>query len=178
MSSGRFGDAAARPAGTLPDLRAAAAILDELAEFVRVHGAPCFLGWPRELLDDYFVFHAENGSLAYVRDPIAQNVIGLAIGWQCTSRNLERHWMPWEYRGDIFLFSQVVCAKRGALAALVEEFKRRVPYWRRLKLMARRRRKGLHLSGGPLPMPNPITQLVIYPLRFIERLSRKAENGY
>jgi len=136
----------------------AAAVLAELVAFCRDEGAPCFTGWPEDLLRDYLAFHSENGSLAFVRAPgVGRPIIGLAIGWQCHRDELEQHWYPWNPAGDTFLFSQLVCTRPGALRSLVRNFQTRVPHWSQLRLVARRRKRG---------------RIVTYPARFIERLSR------
>jgi len=132
----------------------AEALLEELIAFCRDQGAPCFVGWPENILREYLLFHHANGSLAFVRR--AGRVIGLAVGWQCNGTELEKHWQTWNWAGDTFLFSQVVCAEPGALKILVREFQTRVPFWRHLTLVARRFKRG---------------KLVTYPAKFIERMA-------
>lgn len=135
-------------------------ILGELVDFCHDQGTPCFAAWPKELLAEYLEFHAGNNSLGYVREPSCRagnggKVIGLAIGWQCRSDELEQHWQRNNPEGDVFLFSQIVCRAPGALRSLAVEFIKRYPHWPALKLMARRYKRG---------------RLVVYPARLIERL--------
>lgn len=131
------------------------ALLADLVAFCRDEGRPCFVGWPENILSEYLLFHHGNGSLVFTRQD--GRIVGLAVGWQCNESEMERHWTPWNYAGDTFLFSQLVCRAPGALQSLVHAFQQRVPYWRHLNLKARRYKRG---------------KLVTYPVSFIERLAK------
>ena len=148
-----------------PPAAAAAARPGELAAllaFCRAHGAPCFVHWPDNILAEYLCFHARHGSLATVRAFNPQlstlNFIGLAVGWQCHEAELERHWYVTNPAGDAFYFAHCIATEPRAVAALIEEWKRRIPAWPLLKLYARRGAKGL----------------TRYPHRLLQRLYERA----
>lgn len=115
--------------------------LGQLVAFCRAHGAPCFVAWPENILREYLCFHAEHGSLAVVRR--AGEVVGMAVGWQCAEREIERHWQVTDPAGDAFYFAHAVVTDGGAWRLLVAELGRRIPNWTALKLWARRGPKGL-----------------------------------
>ena len=94
----------------------------------------CFSGWPRNILEIYFRFHHNNGSLCLVED--AGVLVGVAVGFQCDEDRLDRHWEPFDRGGDSFYVSDLVCVSKKAMASCVDELEKRVPNWRELKLFA------------------------------------------
>lgn len=134
---------------------AAEAVVSELAAFCEQHGAPCFVGWPENILREYLWFHAVNGSLLYVRDTTGA-IAGLAVGWQCREQNIGRHWQTHDPKGTVFYFDNLVCSQPGALGRIVRAFRRRFPSWKSLKLHANRRHRGI----------------IRYRRQFIDRLER------
>ena len=94
----------------------------------------CFSGWPQNILEIYFRFHHNNGSLFLVeRDGV---LVGVGVGNRCNEDRLDRHWEPFDGEGDSFYVSDLICVSRGAVATLVDEFEARIPEWKELKLFA------------------------------------------
>jgi hypothetical protein len=85
-------------------------------------------------LEIYFRFHHNNGSLFLVeRDDL---LVGVGVGNRCNEDRLDRHWEPFDWEGDSFYVSDLICSSGGAMATLVDEFEKRVPDWRELKIFA------------------------------------------
>lgn len=103
----------------------------------------CFGGWPDNILEIYFKFHQQNGSLCLVEQD--EVLVGVGVGFQCDEAELDRHWVPFNRRGDSIYLSDIICKNRRALATCLDEIQERIPNWRELKLFAYRngRRKQL-----------------------------------
>jgi hypothetical protein len=106
--------------------------------FCRKHGCPSLQEWPESILVEYLLFHFRNGNGVFVADG---EVSGLAVGWQCSETNLEKHWQASDPSGTCFYFAQLAVTNREALKRIMYEFTIRVPHWSRLRLFARRHGK-------------------------------------
>ena len=110
-------------------------------EFIRQHGAPCFVGWPDDIVRQWLRWHAQNRSLLVIHQ--AGEILALMTGWQCFEAELEQHWYADNPRGDCFYFSHAIATSPAAFADLIIAFNERWPHWRRLNLYWRRAGKGL-----------------------------------
>ena len=145
--------------------------LDVLVAYCQMHGAPCFVGWPPEILQRYLCFHAEHGSLAVVKTPDGA-VVGMSVGWQCRVAELERRWHVTDPDGDCFYFAHLIVTHRTAMALITQEWPRRIPSWPSLKLFARRAHiAGVFKRGLPPGTPDGLCQ---YPHRLLKRLYARA----
>ena len=104
----------------------------------------CFGGWPDNILEIYFKFHQQNGSLCLVEED--EVLVGLGVGFQCDEAELDRHWVPNNRRGDSIYLSDVICKDRRALATCLDEVGKRYPDWRSLKIFAHRNRRRKQLK--------------------------------
>ena len=96
----------------------------------------CYGLWPDNILEIYLRFHQDNGSLCLVED--AGLLVGMGVGYQCNESDLDRHWQPFNIKGDSLYVSDIICSTKGAVAACLDELKKRVPDWEGLKLFALR----------------------------------------
>ena len=109
--------------------------------FVRAFGQPCFVGWPDDGVVIWLQWHARHGSLVVIHQ--GEEILGLAVGWQCHGHELEQHWYADNPAGDCFYFAHCIATSPVAMAELVAELARRKPQWRTLKLYWRRAGRGL-----------------------------------
>ena len=99
----------------------------------------CFGGWPDDILEIYFKFHHQNGSLCLVeKDGL---LVGLGVGYRVNESDLDRHWQPFNPEGDSFYFSDLICKEKWIVASIINEVEKRAPDWRKLKLFAVRHGK-------------------------------------
>jgi len=110
-------------------------------DFLHAHGAPCFVGWPDNLLRAWLHFHTTHGTCLVVHD--SGQIEGLAIAWQCARADLEKHWHVDDPTGDCLYIAQFVARTPSARRALIAAGMERWPAWRWLKLHGRRAHKGL-----------------------------------
>lgn len=127
-------------------------MLRRIIDFSRTQGAPrCYRNWAPEALQDYFCFHARQGTLVWVAD---SKIAGTAVAWQVDERVL-RHgdlsggyrfdWEPQDRNGDCVFFGDVVATSPEAVICLLADFGRRFPHWRQLKWFTYRRGKLVQL---------------------------------
>jgi hypothetical protein len=134
-------------------------MLRRIIDFSRTHGAPrCYQNWAPEALQDYFCFHARQGTLAWIKAESgkrkAETIVGTAIAWQVDERVL-RHgdlsggyrfaWEPQDGKGECVFFGDVVATSPEAVICLLADFGRRFPHWRQLKWFTYRRGKLVQL---------------------------------
>jgi len=92
----------------------------------------CFGGWPDDILEIYFRFHHENGSLCLIEQDGV--LVGVGVGYQINECDLDRHWQPFNPEGDSFYFSDLICEEEWVVASIINELEKRTTDWRRLKI--------------------------------------------
>jgi hypothetical protein len=141
--------------------RAGQELLAALIAYSVRQGAPrCYQNWSPETLQDYFCFHARQGTLTWAGEAPssklqAPRILGTAVAWQVDERVL-RHadlsggyrfaWEPQDRAGDCVFFGDVVCSSPAALVSLLASFGQRYPEWTRLKWFTYRRGKLVQLQ--------------------------------
>ena len=113
----------------------------DVIAFIRRHDkrGHCFGRWPDNILEPYLRFCGETGSLYLVQK--RGELVGLGIARRLNENDLDRRWIPQDPEGDSIEFTDVICAERGALETLVDEFASRNPDWEGCKLWATRHGK-------------------------------------
>ena len=115
--------------------------IPEIISFIREtdQRGLCFGGWPDSILAIYLQWHHQNGSLVLGEEE--GNVVALAVGTQMSEDDLDKHWVPWDEKGDSVYVSDFVAKTRGGMASCVDELNNRCKGWRDLKLFALRHGK-------------------------------------
>ena len=136
---GRDGPGHPRDAGATRE-----ATVEELVGFCRQR-LRCFAEWPEDILRKWLAWHVEWNGLVWACNPVTGRICGIGIGVRLNESDLDRHW-HFDPAGDSFLFEAAATSRPGVLAALVEQFQRQFPDSPRLKLFARRYKKGRRVA--------------------------------
>lgn len=135
-------------------------LLRALMDYSVQHGAPlCYQNWTPETLNDYFCFHARQGTLTWVQR--FNKVEGTAVAWQVDERVL-RHgditggyrfdWNLQDNQGDSVFFADVVASSPQAVICLMASFGQRFPHWAKLKWFTYRRGQLVQLKQRHLKL--------------------------
>lgn len=100
-------------------------MIPAIADYLRRKVPDSFTGWTREALEDYVLFHAEQGTLkvAYLDG----NVVAVLVGWrQKGSKPQHWDWQPSDPYGDYWYWHQFAADKPVyAMAAAAKYFQDR-----------------------------------------------------
>lgn len=139
----------------------AEALLNALASFCRIHGAPrCYQNWSPETLRDYLAFHIGQQTFAWISQPMPAapgltQILGTGVAWQCDEAEIRRRdaagqhifdWLPTDPASDSVFFADFVCDRGARVALLLEWFAATHPDWKRLKWFTYRRNKLIRLT--------------------------------